>query len=92
MIIASGTSTRHMETLIDAPCMELKTSGFPPRSIEGRATQWVVADLGDVVLHVFDEATRQHFDLESLWANVPRIDWQHPPTQAHSALSISSSA
>jgi len=76
MIIVSGTSTRHMETLIDAPSMELKKLGFPPQNIEGKDTQWIVGDFGDVVLHVFDEATRRYYDLEGLWSQAPRLEWE----------------
>jgi ribosome-associated protein len=76
VVIASGTSSRHLETLIDAPCMELKQLGFPANAIEGKDTHWIVADFGDVILHVFDEGARQHFDLEGLWVNAPRVDWE----------------
>jgi ribosome-associated protein len=36
----------------------------------------VVQDYGDVVVHVFDEATRQYYALEELWGDAPRVDWQ----------------
>ncbi|MBN8555955.1 MAG: ribosome silencing factor [Deltaproteobacteria bacterium] len=76
MIIASGTSSTHLETLIDAPCKELKSSGFPAHCVEGKATGWVVADFGDVILHVFDEPIRQLYNLEDLWKECPRVDWE----------------
>jgi ribosome-associated protein len=66
-----------METLIDTPVMELKKLGFPPSCVEGRATGWIVADFSDVLLHVFDEATRQRYNLEDLWKEAPRVDWEH---------------
>lgn len=75
MIIVTGTSTKHLETLINAPCQELKKAGFPADCIEGLGTTWVVADFNDVILHVFDEGTRNHYDLESLWNASPRVDW-----------------
>lgn len=76
LVIATGTSSRHMQTLLDAPCEELKKLGFPPQNVEGEATSWLLADLGDVVIHIFNEESRQHFDLEGLWANSPKIDWE----------------
>lgn len=76
-VLVSGTSSTHMSTLIDSPVMELKKLGFPPSCIEGRATGWVVADFGDVLLHVFDENNRQYYNLEELWKEAPRIDWEH---------------
>jgi ribosome-associated protein len=44
--------------------------------VEGKSTGWIVADFGDVILHVFDEATRQHYNLEELWKECPRVDWE----------------
>lgn len=76
-VIVTGTSSTHMQTLIDSPVMELKKLGFPPQCVEGRSTGWVVADFSDVLLHVFDEGTRQHYNLEELWKEAPRIDWEH---------------
>lgn len=75
IVIATGTSSRHMQTLLDTPCKELKKLGFPPLSIEGEQTKWLLADLGDVTLHVFDDLTREHFDLEGLWQAAGQIDW-----------------
>jgi ribosome-associated protein len=75
-VIATGTSDRHMETLLDTPCKELKASGHPPNSIEGLSTHWMLADMGDVVLHIFDGESRKNFDLEGFWKKAPRVSWQ----------------
>ncbi len=75
MVIATGTSSRHIQTLMEAPCMEMKKNGFPALQVEGGGTNWVVADFGDVILHVFDEATRRHYDLEGLWQSARKIEW-----------------
>ena len=45
------------------------------RSIDDRAT-WVLADFVDVVVHLFEPNTRAYYDLEMLWGEVPRIDWE----------------
>lgn len=79
IVLATGTSSRHMETLLEAPCQSLKQSGYPARSIEGQQTHWMLADLGDVILHVFDSDARENFDLEGLWRNAPRVEWHHRP-------------
>ena len=76
LVIATGTSHRQIETLALYPCQELKKSGHPPLSIEGENTGWILADLGDVVLHVFLEAQRRYYDLEELWNKAARVDWQ----------------
>lgn len=75
MLIATGTSSRHISTLVEAPCLELKKGGFPANHIEGEGTQWVVADFGDVILHVFEDATRRLYDLEDLWSAGQKIEW-----------------
>jgi ribosome silencing factor RsfS/YbeB/iojap len=74
LVIGTGTSSRHLKTLIEAPCVELKKVDHPPLSIEGENTGWVLADLGDVVLHVFDQETREYYDLEGLWKEAPQVE------------------
>lgn len=85
IVIATGTSTKHMETLVEAPCLELKRSGFPAHHIEGQGTHWVVADFGDVFLHVFDDQARKYFDLEGLWKDAAKIEWD---TRKQSPLKV----
>jgi ribosome-associated protein len=75
LVLATGTSSRHMQTLLDSPCAELKKLGYPPLHVEGEDSTWMLADLGDIVIHIFDPETRNHFDLEDLWKNAPRVDW-----------------
>jgi len=75
LVLATGTSGRHMNTLLDAPCQELRKLGFPANHVEGEDSHWMLADLGDVVIHIFDEQSRENFDIESLWKAAPRIDW-----------------
>lgn len=82
LVITTGTSLKHMETLVDAPCMELKKLGFPASNVEGKSTHWVIADFGDVIVHVFDDEARKYFDLESLWQEAPHIDWHKKKTLA----------
>jgi ribosome-associated protein len=85
-VIATGTSDRHMETLLETPCKELRHSGHPPHSTEGFDTHWMLADMGDVVLHIFDNDSRKTFDLEGFWKKAPRVQWQKkrgPSLTAH---------
>lgn len=88
ILVATGTSNRHIETLVEAPCQDLKKNGFPAHAIEGNGTHWVVADFGDVMLHIFDDAARRYFDLEGLWNDAPRIDWQGPKPSPIKVLSL----
>lgn len=72
IIIASGTSTRHVKALADNVADEARKSGFRPIGIEGeRDAEWILIDLGYVVVHVMLPTARKFYDLESLWRNTP---------------------
>ena len=68
LVIASGTSNRHVKSLASNVSMEAKKRGMRPLGIEGEdAGEWVLVDFGDVVVHVMLPATRDFYDLERLW-------------------------
>lgn len=72
MIIASGTSNRHVKSLVDNVIERIKGAGETVRGVEGRETQeWVLVDLGDVLVHVMRDETRAFYDLERLWSELP---------------------
>ena len=72
MVIVSGTSNRHVKALVDQVTESAKAGGCPPRGIEGRETnEWVLVDLGDVLVHVMQVETRAFYDLERLWSDLP---------------------
>ena len=72
MVIASGTSNRHVKALVDQVVESAKANGDPPLGVEGREThQWVLVDLGDVLVHVMQAETREFYDLERLWSELP---------------------
>lgn len=68
MLIASGTSGRHVKALAHAVIEKAKENGVMPLGNEGLAVgEWALIDLDEVVVHVMQEETRSFYDLERLW-------------------------
>jgi ribosome-associated protein len=73
-VIATGTSRPHLRTLVEEIEGQLKTHGRRPLRREGvEYGKWVLLDYGDFVVHLFDDETRDLYDLERLWADAPRV-------------------
>lgn len=75
MIIASGTSSRHVQTLADKVCVHMKSLGLMPVGREGEAVgDWVLIDFGDVVAHLMRPQVRDLYNLEKLWGDGERVE------------------
>lgn len=68
MVIASGTSDRHVVSLADRVVDRAKQNQVSPLGVEGQNTgEWVLVDLGDAIIHVMKPQTREFYQLEKLW-------------------------
>ena len=69
MIIASGTSSRHLQSLSEILVTELKKLGLDNCRIEGRdSSDWKLVDAQDVIIHIFHPEKREFYDLEKMWS------------------------
>lgn len=76
MIVASGTSQKHIATLADHLVDKLQETGYATVPAEGKGTSdWVVLDVGNIIVHLFKPEARQHYNLEKMWG-VPQMPEQ----------------
>lgn len=76
-VIASGGSERQVRTIAEEIQRVLREKGARPVRKEGELdARWLLLDYVDVVVHVFAEEEREFYDLERLWRDAPRVDWE----------------
>lgn len=69
MIVTCGRSNRHVGALADYVIKELKDEGHPILGVEGQnGNDWVLVDIGDVILHIFRPEVRAFYNLEKIWS------------------------
>jgi len=77
-VIASGASDRQVKTIADEVVKALREEGTKPVRIEGEAgSRWILLDFVDFVVHVFHQNERDHYRLERLWIDAPRVEWKN---------------
>ena len=75
MVVASGTSSRHVKALADAVAEKSRAAGHRPAGIEGEAGgEWVLLDLHDTLVHVMLPRVREFYNLEKLWSLRPATE------------------
>lgn len=68
LFIASGSSNRHVRSIAGNVVADAKDAGHQPLGVEGELeAEWVLVDLGDIIVHVMQPQIREFYDLESLW-------------------------
>jgi ribosome-associated protein len=81
-VIVSASNDRLVKALVDDVERAVAEAGHGrPLRVEGLDDRhWVLIDYGDVVVHVFLQETRDYYELERLWSDVPRVEWAEPAT------------
>ena len=83
-VITSGANARQVRTIADeVEAQVADTCGPRPLRVEGLDdARWVLLDYGDFVVHVFLDEVRRYYDLERLWSDAPRVEWEEEATAA----------
>ncbi len=67
MMIITALNTSHIKALSDNIEEKMHELGREPRLKEGRGSGWILQDYNDIIIHIFDKDTREHYDLDRLW-------------------------
>ena len=78
LVLATGTSSRQMKTVADELEELGGNAGNPMLSRAGdeSTSNWIAIDFFDVVIHVFDQEGRMYYDLDGLWGDAPKVEWE----------------
>jgi ribosome-associated protein len=80
MIVATGTSPRQMRTVCDEIAELGEKVGYSPLASNGMEGEtWMLIDCVDVVVHVFSQDARQFYDLDNLWGDAAKVEWNAQP-------------
>ena len=82
LVIATGTSARQMRTVADELAEVAQQNGYPSRgSSRYEGESWILLDCVDVVIHIFNTEARGYYDLDSLWGDAKRVEWEQEIAQ-----------
>lgn len=74
-IIASAQNTTQAKAMVDEILVNLKKNGMELISLEGLSDgEWILLDMGDIIVHIFQELSREIFDLDKLWLGAPQVE------------------
>lgn len=86
LVVVSGNNERQLDAIADGVEKALKDAGRRLVGAEGgKSARWQLLDFGDIVVHVFHEEERAHYDLEGLWADAPRSRLKDAPISSGAA-------
>ncbi|MGF0144939.1 ribosome silencing factor [Sharpea azabuensis] len=74
-VLCTGSNQRLLNAIKDNVEEQCELNGYEVKAIEGlRNSQWILIDLGDIVVHIFEGEARDNYNLEKLWGDMPRVD------------------
>jgi len=74
-VICTGANARQIQAISDEIGLQMKKHGELPISVEGyQQAEWVLADYGDLLVHIFSPKSREYYDLERLWRNAKAVE------------------
>ena len=74
-VLCTGSNQRLLNAIKDNVEEQCELNGYEVKAIEGlRNSQWILMDLGDIVVHIFEGEARDNYNLEKLWGDMPRVD------------------
>ncbi|HLQ88055.1 ribosome silencing factor [Enterococcus cecorum] len=74
-VICSGNTDRRINAIVDEVVEQAYKNQIDVKRVEGKeASKWVLIDLGDVIVHVFNQSEREFYQLEKLWSDAPLVD------------------
>jgi ribosome-associated protein len=81
-VLVTGTSARQMRTVCDELVELGESQNYTPMSTAGTdGESWMLVDFVDVIVHVFNQESRSFYDLEGLWGDAARVEWQPEATE-----------
>ncbi len=84
VVITTATSERHVQALARRLDTAMRESGRPPLGTEGiEHGRWALLDYGDVIVHIFNGETRQDYNLERMWLEAPRVEFEDKPAELY---------
>jgi len=82
MFVCTGTSRRHVQSIAEHLVEQVKHRGFFKQGVDGlELGEWVLVDLGEVLVHVMQQEAREYYDIEKLWFTIPSTRLQPPVTE-----------
>lgn len=76
-VIVTGKNRRHLRAMAEELRQYSKEHGlmYPREEVGSEDSRWVLLDMGDIIVHLFDAETRGFYDLDALWADAPQVKW-----------------